>query len=68
MTVQDAIDQRIEKIRLPQWAEGAYVSFDFLDDAKIGPWAHVKDPSGESDIFVSTLLADVSNEWEEFRE
>ncbi len=68
MTVREAIDQRIEKITLPQWAKGACVSFDFLEDAKLGPWAHVKDPSGESDILVLNLLEDTSDEWEEFRE
>lgn len=68
MTVQEAIDQRIAKIRLPHWAEGSHVSFDFLEDDKIGPWAHVKDPSGSVDIFVSTLLEDTSSDWEEFKE
>ena len=65
MTIREAIDQRIEKVRLPIWAEGAHVRFDFLDGGKMGPWAHVKDPSGEADILVPELLADTSDEWEE---
>jgi len=68
VTVQEAIDQRVAKIRLPQWAIGAHVSFDFLEESKVGPWAHVKDPSGEVDILIPRLLEDTSDEWEEFRE
>jgi len=68
MTVQEALDQRIGKIRLPEWAEGSYVSFDFLEGGTYGPWAHVKDPSGETDIFVFKLLEDKSDEWEEYKD
>lgn len=67
MTVQEALDQRIEKIRLPVWAEGSYISFDFVESG-YGPWAHVKDPSGETDMFVFMLLEeDKSDEWEEYK-
>lgn len=68
MTIQEVIDQRTEKVRLPVWAESAYARFDFLDGGEIGPWVHIKDPSGEADILVSELLKDTSDEWEEFRE
>lgn len=68
MTVQAAIDQRIEKIRLPSWAEDAHVSFDLLDAGRYGPWAHVKDHSGETDILLPDLLRDSSEEWEEYKE
>jgi len=68
VTVQEALDRRIKKIRLSHWAEDACVSFDFLESGAYGPWAHVKDPSGEVDVFVYKLLEDTSNEWEEFQE
>lgn len=68
MTLQEALDNRIPKIRLPHWSEKAYVAFDFFDGGTHGPWAHVVDESGQTDVLLFKYVLDKRDEWEEYTE
>lgn len=68
MTLQEALDNRIPKVRLPNWSEEAYVAFDFFEDGTHGPWAHVIDASGQIDVMLFEFVLDQSDEWEEYTE
>lgn len=58
MTVKEAIDEKIKKIRLPEWAEGIYAELPMNNSI----WVKIHDPfAGDCEIPVFELKTD---EWE----
>ncbi len=54
MTIQEALDRRIPRIRQPQWAfPRAYIRLPLLADGKYGPWAELYDRRSQEAIGVA---------------
>lgn len=64
MTIQEAVQAGISRVRLPHWAADAYIDLPLLPDGRCGPWATVVDPSGQETLFMGTLLKDSDNRYE----
>ena len=39
MTIKEALDKRIPRVRKTKWAGEAYLRLPLLADGKVGPWA-----------------------------
>lgn len=63
MTIQEAVDRRVRFVRLPPWCVGAHIELPLLDDG-YGPWAIVREPSGEEKLFMGMLLTDRDDRYE----
>jgi len=46
VTLKEAEDQRIPRVRRPEWVRGAYIRLPLLA-AGVGPWAELYDPTTE---------------------
>ena len=55
MTIKEAIEKKISKLRLPIWNEFAYIELNLLDNGFCGPWVKLHDVSGDTQILVSAL-------------
>jgi len=66
MTVREAIDKQISRIRLPYWQSEAYAELIYFADGTIGPWAHIVEPTSEAYVLIMDLGDDDS--WEEYTE
>lgn len=66
MTIREAIRQGIKHIRLPQWEPTAHIELPLLPGGLCGPWATVRDVSGEQQVLLPVLLSDVSPFYEEW--
>lgn len=51
MTLREAINQRIPRIRQPIWAnENAYIRLPLMKDGQHGPWAELYDDACQRDV------------------
>lgn len=50
MTIREAIENRVRFIRLPHWNQGARLELPLLEGGGCGPWATLRDYSGETQI------------------
>lgn len=66
MTAKEALDARIRFIRLPHWEPSAHIELPLLPAGQYGPWATVRDVSGETSLFMLTLLEDDDSRYEPF--
>ncbi len=75
MTIDEVVEKRIERVRLPDWLPEAYLKLDFMDDGMHGPWVHLVSPLvqktlqieiGSQDILVIEAFG-VESDWEEFK-
>lgn len=50
MKIQDAIDQGIDRVRLPQWTDPRdHLKLDLMPDGTThGPWVHLYSPTNEA--------------------
>ena len=64
MTVKEAIEQKINKIRLPEWAEDCWAELP-----EIGVWVKICDPyAGNSEMLVFDFIRDDLTTWEKYEE
>jgi len=47
VTIEEVMDQGLEKIRLPIWSEGVYLHLIRLSDGGYSPWATLHDLAAE---------------------
>lgn len=75
MTLKEALEQRIPRIRSPKWKDDTYIRLPLLPDKTHGPWAELYSrfeqmaldiPVGSQKIGMWTLLEDTSDEWERY--
>jgi len=73
MTIQEAIEQRIPRIRSPKWKDDTYIRLPLMEEGSHGPWAELYArfeqtaldiPVGSQKIGMWTLTEDTSDEWE----
>ena len=64
MTIQQAINQRIQHVRLPEWEPSAFLELPLLPHGECGPWAIIHDCTGEVSVLIFTLLNDSENRYE----
>jgi len=41
MTIREALDNKVARIRQPHWIEEAYLKLDLLEGGFHGPWGHL---------------------------
>lgn len=74
MTLKEAIEQRIPRVRLPQWASGAvYLRLPLMADGMHGPLAELYDDFTQAEILHVRpgsqripAFGDQSDNWEPF--
>lgn len=64
MTIRRAIADGVRFVRLPHWEPSAHIELPLLDGGQYGPWATVRDVSGEQRIFMPVLLNDTESRYE----
>lgn len=67
MTIKEALDRGIKKIRLSKWEPGAFLELPILEGRGYGPWGTVYDsasPQGMS-VLITDLLRDTCSDYEE---
>lgn len=48
MTLKEAVNKKISKVRRPMWANpNAHLRFDILANGSFGPWVHLYDSWGQ---------------------
>jgi hypothetical protein len=50
MTIRDALQQRIPRVRDPKWAPMAYLRLPLLEGGGVGPWAELYDDGVQQDV------------------
>ena len=50
MTIQEALDKRIPRIRKPKWFGNAYLRLPLLPNGEYGPWAELYDDAVQKDV------------------
>ncbi len=74
MTIKEALNQRIPRVRLAKWANpGAYLRLPLMADGAFGPWAELYDKWGqdaceirEGSQRVCVLLGDHGEDYEPY--
>ena len=69
MTLSEASQQGIQKLRKPQWVTKAYLQIDLFPNGGHGPWGHLYDKETQQVIGEPTpqhvlVLGDTSDNWE----
>ncbi len=58
MTIHEALDRGIRFVRLPHWEPTAHIELPILPNGQHGPWAIVRDVTGEQTVFIGGLRDD----------
>ena len=64
MTIREAVNQKIRCVRQREWEPTAHIELPLLPAGGYGPWAIVRDVSGERFVPTIMLLADSSPYYE----
>jgi hypothetical protein len=64
MTINRAISDGVRFVRLPQWEPSAHIELPLLGNGLVGPWAIVRDVSGETSLFIGALRRDTESRYE----
>ena len=64
MTIQQALDQRIRYVRLPEWEPSASLELPLLTLGGCGPWATVRDVAGWRWVLITRLVTDLCDQYE----
>lgn len=57
MTIREAVNQRVKRVRLPQWPQDTVLELTPLSEG-YGPWATLRMNDERTSIFLAKLLAD----------
>lgn len=68
MTIRRLISDGVRFVRLPHWEPSAHIELPLLDGGQVGPWAIVRDVSGETHVFMGALLNETDSRYEPARE
>lgn len=63
MTITEAMEKGIRFVRLPHWEPTAHIELPILPGGMSGPWAIVRDVSGEQTVFVGGLRTDTDSRY-----
>ncbi len=71
MTIREAIDQRVPRVRIAYWNKEAYLRLPLLENSMHGPWCQLIDPAsqavvGYDQILVTQLINDCCSEYEPY--
>lgn len=76
MTLQEAVDKGVARLRQPQWVNDTdYIKIDILKGNKLGPWFHLYSPINKqignsnplSHLWINFDNATEYNMWEEYK-
>lgn len=56
MTIREALQRRLTRVRLAAWEPSAHIELPLLSNGFYAPWATVRDVAGEHPILMSQLM------------
>lgn len=74
MNLDEILEKRVVRVRLPHWVPEAYLKINFLEDGTYGPWVFLVSPEiqrslgieiGSQEIFLIEAFGD-DDSWEVF--